>query len=361
MDTSFNLVLGISGLLCGASLGFIIQRSRFCMTAIVSNYVLLRDTRQFHTYMIAILIAIMGVFFLDYTGTVSINNSVYLRSDIHLLSSILGGLLFGIGAVMAGGCIGRILSLTGEGNLGALLALLTISLGATTVYTGALEPLRIWIYNIAVIDTDETSILTLTQLPVWQFILILLLMSSVAIYICCRNKLDRSFVFAGIGIGLLVITGWWVTGSLTVDEFSNQRPSSLTFSGPLVNASLYVTVGNDPQNLFGVMLVTGVLLGSLISSVSSGHFHITTINSDSFMRIFNGGVFMGVGAILAGGCNIGQGLTGLSTLSIQSILVVICIFTGMYAGVKWLQYKETHSSIWPIIQKYFTHGLHFSH
>jgi len=351
MDSELNIILALAGLVIGLVMGFVVQRSRFCMTAIVSNYVLLRDVRQFYTYLIAILLSIAGVLLLEYTGTVSIADSIYRSADIHWFSAILGGLMFGLGAIKAGGCIGRILTLTGEGNVGGLLALLAISLSATIVYTGVFEPLRVWVYDLAVIRTDETSMLNLSNIPLWVFLLCVLLALWMIIVSGYRKQLNFGYILVGMIIGLLVIAGWWVTGNLAMDDFSNQRPGSLTFSGPLSSMALYLTIGNEPQNFFSFMLIIGVLSGSFISAISSGHFRITQLAPDSFVRIFNGGLLMGIGAILAGGCNIGQGLTGLSTLSIESFLVVISIFTGMYAGVKWLQYTENHQSIWAGIRK----------
>ena len=344
MDNEYGLILSIAGLLMGMILGFIIQRSRFCMTAIISNYIIFNDKRHLHTYLIAILFAIGGVFILEYSEIVSIGNSIYRSPNIHWASAIMGGGLFGIGAVMAGGCIGKILTLTAEGNLGGLLALLAICLGATVVYSGVLEPVRIWIYEFGVIRTDETSLLSLSQIPSWVFIIFILFMFLNIVQLNIKNHLDKGIIITGISIGTLVIAGWWVTGSLAMDEFSTHRPNSLTFSGPLVNASLYLTVASQPQNVFGLMLVIGMLSGSFLSAISARGFHIIPPNPDSFIRVFNGGLLMGVGATVAGGCNIGQGLTGLSTLSVESILVVISIFVGMYAGVKRLQHSEKHQS-----------------
>ena len=353
MDNELNLSLAIAGLVVGVIFGFIVQRSRFCMTAIVSNFVLMRDVRQFYTYLTAVLLAIIGVFYLELSEMVSIADSAYRSGGIHWLSAISGGLVFGLGSVMAGGCIGRVLALTGEGNLGGLLALLAISLSATVMYTGAFEPIRIWLYQLAVIQTEDASILHLLNTPLWLFISFLLPVSLMLVYMSYKRRIEIKHILVGGMLGLLVIVGWWITGNVGVDEFSVRRPASLTFSGPIAKVALSLTVGNEPQGIFGFTMVIGVVFGSFMSAVSSGHFRITHPSSDSFARIFNGGLLMGVGAMLAGGCNIGQGLTGVSTLSIESILVVVAIFIGMYAGVKWLQYKEDHSSIWNGIRKQF--------
>lgn len=359
MENEYSWLLILSGLASGVTLGFIVQRSRFCMTAIVSNYVLLRDVRQLHTYFIAILLAISGVFLLEYSGIVSIMDSSYRSPNIQWFSVMFGGLIFGIGAVMAGGCIGRILTLTGEGNLSALLALLAICLSATVVYTGLLEPIRVWAYQIAVIQTDDNSIISLFNIPSWMVAISLILLCITLIRLSYKNHMDLNLLLTGLGLGLLVVVGWWVTGSLATDEFSTARPTSLTFSGPLVNASLFITVASEPKNLFGLMLVAGTVLGSFISAICSGRFRIMPLSPDSFIRVFNGGLLMGIGATMAGGCNIGQGLSGLSTLSLESILAVICIFAGMYAGIKWLQYKESHKPVWVEICEHFKYPIKY--
>lgn len=350
MDT--DTLLAISGMFIGLLFGIVVQRSRFCMTAVVSNWILMRDTRQLHVYLIAVMVAMIGTLLLEQGGLVAIGDSAYRTSSISCLSLVLGGCMFGLGAVFAGGCIGRILVLTGEGNLGALLAMLTIALGATASYTGALESFRVWTHNLAALQLHpgESSILNLLGISSRLFVLTLF---SILVWLIVRgrrNTVTLAIVITGVSIGTLVVAGWWVTGWLAMDEFSIQKPTSLTFAGPLANSALYLTNGNTPQNSFGVALFFGLVIGSLLSALLSRSFRLQAPEPSSILRILTGGFMMGVGAIMAGGCNIGQGLTGMSTLSVASILAAVAIFVGMFAGVKWLQYAEEHGSLWAFLR-----------
>jgi hypothetical protein len=46
---------------------------------------------------------------------------------------------------------------------------------------------------------------------------------------------------------------------------------------------------------------------------------------------------MGVGGILALGCTIGQGLSGMSTLALGSVIALVSIITGGVYGMKYLE------------------------
>ena len=345
-------LLAISGMAIGLLFGVVVQRSRFCMTAVVSNWILMRDTRQLHVYLIALIIAIIGTLLLEQNALVAIGDSAYRTASIPWVSVIVGGCMFGVGAVFAGGCIGRILVLTGEGNLGALLAMLTIALGATAAYTGALESFRLWAHNLETLQLTpgETSVLNVLGISSDLFLLMII---SILLWLIVRGRghaVTLTTVLTGFSIGALVVSGWWVTGWLSMDEFSLHKPTSMTFAGPLANSALYLTNGNTPQYGFGIALLLGLFAGSLLSAIASKSFRLQAPAPAGILRILTGGFMMGVGAMLAGGCNIGQGLTGLSTLSVESILAVVAIFIGMYAGVKWLQYAEEKGSLWAFLR-----------
>jgi hypothetical protein len=88
------------------------------------------------------------------------------------------------------------------------------------------------------------------------------------------------------------------------------------------------------------MFVAGILAGAFLMALKSGLFKISVQDKTVLLRASLGGLMMGVGAMLAGGCNIGQGLSGVSTLSVESILAAIFIFMGAALGVKWLEGKD---------------------
>lgn len=350
MDNEISMTLAAGGLIIGLLFGAVIQRSRYCMAAIVSNMVLMGDRRHLHAWLLTVLIAVFGVFILEASGLVDISQSIYRDGRINVAGTVFGGVLFGIGAIFAGGCIGRVLAQTGEGNLGAFLALLTIAFGATASYVGFIEPLRLWMDQLISYQssTDDASISIIANLPMWIPPTTIALLIMLYLYRQHDHGSSPRLLFAGAIVGFLVLAAWLLTGWIATDEFTESAPLSLTYSGPIASSALFLSIGNQPANLFGISLVVGTLFGSFLSAVLTHSFRLTPPDPASIGRILVGGFMMGSGAICAGGCNIGQGVSGLSTLSAESIVAVVAIFSGMYVGVKWLQYAEHAGSLWKI-------------
>lgn len=350
MENQMNLWIIFGGLFLGVLFGVVVQRSRFCMTAVVTNWVLIRDTRQLSAYGAAILVALVGTTVLEMGGWVDIAETSYRNASLDWVGAIAGGLMFGVGSVFAGGCAGRILVRTGEGDLAALLGLMAFAGAATTAFIGFLEPVRVWLIGTTALDvaSGDASLAAILGLPQWFLAFwIALIILALLIFTRNGNKNTRLMLSAAF-IGALVVAGWFITGHLAQDGFNELKPTSITFSGPLARTTLYLMANSTPASYFSIVLVSGVLLGSFLSAISSRTFHITAPDAQSVSRILSGGLLMGVGAIFAGGCNIGQGLTGVSTLSIESIIALAAIFSGMYLGVKWLQRAEETGSFWKL-------------
>ena len=136
-------------------------------------------------------------------------------------------------------------------------------------------------------------------------------------------------IAAGLAMGLFVIGGWLTTGWLAADEFNPIPVSSITFISPVAETVQYVMLSTGLSLNFGIALVAGVLAGSFSAALLSGRFELEGFTSPSHMlRSVAGAVLMGIGGALAYGCSIGQGLTGLSTLGLPSLIAV----AGMVAG-----------------------------
>ena len=104
-----NIWLVGGGLAVGAIFGFLAQHHRFCMVAATGNYLLIKDNRQLLAFIAALLAAIIGTQLLEFTNTVAIADSSYRNSQLDWFGASFGGLIFGVGAVIAGGCATRTL------------------------------------------------------------------------------------------------------------------------------------------------------------------------------------------------------------------------------------------------------------
>ena len=163
-----NMWLVAGGLGVGAVFGLLIQRFRFCMVAATGNFILIKDNRQVLAFVAAILVAISGTQILELTGTVAIADSAYRNSQLDWLGASLGGIIFGIGAVFAGGCATRTLIRSAEGSSQAIIALLAFMLFAAFAQFGFLENARINLTHLTAINlSGDAGIGSVTGLPNW--------------------------------------------------------------------------------------------------------------------------------------------------------------------------------------------------
>jgi hypothetical protein len=142
-------------------------------------------------------------------------------------------------------------------------------------------------------------------------------------------------IAAGLIIGLLVPAGWYATGFLGADDFNPIPVTSITFVAPVADTVQYVMLSTGLTMNFGVALVPGVVLGSLVTALVTRRFHLEAYTSPSHMlRSVTGAAFMGSGGAMAYGCSIGQGLTGVSTLALASFVAITGIVAGAAIGLR---------------------------
>jgi hypothetical protein len=339
---NLNLWLVGGGLFIGLLFGIVVQRTQFCMVAAVSNIVLMRDFRHAHAYFAALLVAILGTLFLETGGLVAISETGYRvpRYDWLVISG--GGLLFGFGSMLAGGCAGRTTVRAAEGNLGALVVLLAFALTAAATYFGALEPYRVWlIQNTAVeLDAGDSALSAVLGLPLWVGPAVIAVVCFIGIFFLGKARRSYGLIAAGIVVGALVVAGWYITGYLSQDDFSEHRASSITIAGPLARATVFLTIGSLPGYGFTISVLMGIVAGAFASSLVTRSFHLVIPEAQQLKHLLAGGALMGIGAICAGGCNIGAGLTGMSTGSIRALTAVVAIVSGMLLGIALLTRTE---------------------
>ena len=333
----FNLWLVGGGFAVGAIFGLLVQHHRFCMVAATGNFLLIKDNRQVLAFIAALMVAITGTQLLELTDTVAIADSSYRNSQLDWFGASVGGLIFGIGGVLAGGCATRTLIRSAEGSLHALIALLFFMLLAASAQFSFLENIRLDLtYSTAIDLSGDASIATILGLPQWLPALIIIALMLVYL-IKNWNPNAKSMVIAGAGIGALVVCSWYITGVLAQDEFDPTKPSAITVSGPLARFGYILIAAKFPALSFAISFVIGITVTVLLFSLLTGRFKFETPKMESIKSAVLGGSLMGIGGIMAYGCNVGQGLTGISTLSLESILAFSGMFFGTVLSVKWLE------------------------
>lgn len=332
---NFWLVGG--GLVIGAIFGLLVQHHRFCMVAATGNFLLIKDNRQLLAFVAALLVAISGTQLLEFTDTVAIADSSYRNSQLDWFGASLGGLIFGIGGVIAGGCATSTLVKSAEGRLQAIIALLFFMIFSAAAQFSFLETIRLDLTYATSIDlTGDASIAAILGLPQWLPATVIV--TALAFYIFRNwNPEAKRMVLAGVVIGALVVMGWYITGVLAQDEFDPTKPSGVTVSGPLARFGYILIAAKFPALSFAISFVIGIVATVFVFSIATGHFKFEAPKTGTIKLSVIGGSLMGVGAIMAYGCNVGQGLTGVSTLSFESILAFSGMFIGTALAVKLME------------------------
>jgi len=324
-------ILVWSGLAIGMAFGATGQFSGFCLNRALKDFWQSGALHKAQSFVLALSVAIIGTQTLAQFEVIDLSKSIYRGPTFSWLLVFVGGGLFGYGMMLANGCGARTLVLCAQGNLRSFVVLLCLGISAYMTLTGVFGPLRMSFSQMTMVSGGSIADLPLTAQG-WLVSLILmgLLVFSFWKLNLLRHKKD---LFAGFVVGLLIVAGWFSTGWLAFDEFEPVNLVSLTFIAPIGETIKYAMIATGMKLSFGVAAVLGVLLGSFLLAWSRRGLYLQGFSSPKEMlRYIGGGVSMGVGGSLALGCSIGQGLTGLSTLALSSVVAAAGILLGARLG-----------------------------
>ncbi len=369
--TIHHQVLGLTFLIA-VVLGAVANKTNFCTMGAVSDWVNMGDTGRLRAWLFAITVAIFGVLVLEATGLVTLPGDTfppYRTSNFSWLRYVLGGVLFGIGMTLGSGCGNKTCVRIGGGNIKSILVLVVASIAAYIMLWGDIGGegffdvvFNSWIaptsINLAAygIQSQELGAIAAgisgADAASLHYIVGGILGAALLVAVFKSTDFRGSFdnILGGLVVGLAVIAGWYITGgsmgSAWKDyaEFATEIPSrvsvqSYTFISPMGDSVRYLM---NPGKLallnFGVMALTGVIVGSFLYSIVTRKFRIEWFASGKdFLNHAVGGALMGFGGVLSMGCTIGQGVTGISTLALGSILTFVSIVFGSALTMK-IQY-----------------------
>ena len=338
--------------------GGIAQRTHFCTMGAVSDIVNMQDWTRMRQWGLAAGVAMAGFALLVFAGTIDPSQVIYASKRLAWLSAASGGFLFGLGMVLSSGCGSKTLVRLGGGSLKALVVLLVMGLAAFATIKGLTAVIR-----VATVDSVVLAMPSGSSLPDWLSAawglplpwtgLVLGLGTGAALILWAlsgRGFLQTDNLLAGLGLGLIVTAMWWVTGSLgfvaehpeTLQETflatNSGRIEALSFVAPVAHTLDWLLFFSDKnkQLSVGVVAVLGVLLGSCLCALVMKNFRWEGFGgTEDLANHLVGALLMGVGGVTAMGCTIGQGLSGLSTLSLSSFVALAAIMAGAVAGLRY--------------------------
>lgn len=319
----------VFGIITGVIFGVAAQRSAFCLRAATVEFARgvlgTRVSVWLLTFSTA-LVWVQGAQLLD----------LFESSEARMMAvtgswsgAIIGGLMFGVGMVLARGCSGRLLVLAATGNLRSVVSGLIFAVVAQMSLHGWLAPLRDWLAQLWVTPGGRNvNLLEMLHLPQETGFVLGLTTALLALYLSRKNRISgRTLVFAS-GVGFAVAVGWVLTYNLSQVSFEPQTVTSATFTGPSANTLMFFLIPN-PVLEFDVGLVPGVFLGAFLSAALSRQLKFEGFeNAGNMRRAMFGAVLMGFGGMLAGGCAIGAGVTGGSIFVATAWLALFCMWIG---------------------------------
>jgi hypothetical protein len=326
----------------------------------VADVVNMGDWTRMRMWVLAMAVAIIGFNGMVGVGWIEARHSIYAGAQLLWLSLITGGLLFGFGMVLASGCGSKSLVRLGGGNLKALVVLVVLGISAFATLKGLTAVVRVRTVDAVVLQLPRGQDLpTLAAgwigapVPLVAGVLGLALGLGLLAWVVWRPEGRTAGVWlGGVGSGAVVVAMWWLSGHLghllehplTLEETflatQTRRMEALSMVAPVGYALDWLLYFSDASKVLttGIVSVVGVLFGSALVALGTGTFRWEGFsNIEDMANHLAGATLMGIGGVTALGCTVGQGLSGISTLSLGSVLALAGIIAG---GVVALRYQS---------------------
>ena len=333
----------LSGLFAGFSLGFIGAKSRFCLLGAISDRLVMSQNDRLLFWFIASLSALSSTSLARFLNIVDLSETDYLIQPVTFFPAAVGGAIFGIGMVLATGCATKNLIRLGSGSLKSATVLMFVLFAARSTMSGQLAIIKEYLSSLITLPIAAQPVSTELLLAISTAITVILLW-----HVRKRSQQPLSYWLSAIALGLIITFGWITTdlvaytlqGSSSLFFFfpeSATIPESLSFVQSIVWWSDWLLLAK-PMDRFAVMAFFGIVLGAAFfywrtkTFIVTG-FHDTKDLGDHIL----GGILMGIGAIVSGGCSIGHGLTGFSTGSLNALIAITFIILSTIITAKYQQ------------------------
>ena len=323
-------VLLAGGVTVGFLFGAFAQRSRFCLRSAVMEFRRRQPGTKLAVWLLAFSVALAGVQGAILAGWLDVSGSRMIAATGSMSGAAIGGVLFGIGMMSARGCATRLLVLSANGNLRALLSGLVFAVSAQAAYLGLLAPMRAEMSGWWLVEGGpDREILSLLGGGPRLGLAIGLVWLAAGIIVAVRSRVSPRIWAGAIGAGLAIPAGWLFTYLVAQASFEIVPVESLTFSGPSADLLMLTVAPYEKALDFGIGIMPGVFLGSFTAAFLAGELKVEGFDRGHTMpRYIIGAVLMGFGAMLAGGCAVGAGVTGGSILAVTAWTALI----GMWGG-----------------------------
>jgi uncharacterized membrane protein YedE/YeeE len=321
-------VSALMGLFLGLVYGTFAQRSRFCLRAAAIEFVRHQYGTRLAVWLFMFSGAVVGTQALISAGALDVSHTRMLADRGSMSGALIGGALFGCGMILTRGCVSRLFVLAGQGNLRSALFALVFAATAQASLAGILSPLREALTNLWTIEAGALNAASFLHIGARGTLAIALLWLAAALFFGVRSKVPPWGWLGGLGVGLAIMSGWYITYCLSQQLFDPQPVKSMTFSGP--SARVFIFFLSSPGTIFDfdTGLIPGVFLGSFLAAAASRELKLEWFEgAPSMRRYLIGATFMGFGGMLAGGCSVGS-VSGSAIFATTAWTALLAIWAG---------------------------------
>jgi uncharacterized membrane protein YedE/YeeE len=352
-------------------LGFVASRANVCAMGAIADVVNMQHWGRMRTWLLAVAVAIVGASLLQAFGLVDLSRSIFQRPRLNWLSALVGGLTFGVGMTLAGGCANKTLIRIGGGSLRSMVVFVFLGISAYMTLRGLFGQWRVTVLDPVALDLTRFGI-TGQDLPtivaktagIDAGVALMVLAAAVAggllvfVFSDGRFRQKGDQILAGSVIGLIVTAAWYLTGhvgyaenpdtlEMTFFGTNSHAAESVSFVGPIAYTLELLLFWTDKSLgvSFGIATALGIVAGALAWALYTKRFRIEGFaNASDTWHHLVGAVLMGFGGVTALGCTFGQGITGVSTLSVGSLLTIGAILAGAVATMKYQYWREMRAA-----------------
>ena len=347
-DLPTSSLLAICGFACGCVMGGVARGARFCTFGAIEDYVLAGKTLRLRSWALAVSVATLLVSAMHSADIARLDEVFYLAPQFGWAGAIIGGLMFGFGMAMVGTCGYGVLVRMGGGDMKAVVSFLVMGLtaymtarGLTGVArVGMIEPLAsdLSAYGGQGLPHVLAPIVHIEVSDLWLPVGVAI--SALIALWCFASREFRAAprdMVAGAAIGCVIAAGFAFTGILGGDIFDPQPVVSMTYVLPPGETIVYLLTFSGATLSFGIGTIFGTLVGAFAVAYRKDELVVEAYDGRREMRRhLIGAAMMGVGGVTALGCTVGQGITGISTLSLSAPIALASILVGGIFGVHYL-------------------------
>lgn len=328
---------GVLLLVAGAGVGLLFgaaaYHSRFCLRAATAEVAEGTFGPKLAIWLVAFTAALASVQLAIFAGALDVSSARQLAATGSMSGAIIGGLMFGVGMILARGCASRLLVLSASGNLRAIVTGLVLTLTAQASLRGVLSPMRESLASLWTVPGGPARALVSPEGPMFGWIAVgCALVFGLALAFGLLQKVRISELGAAALVGLAVFLGWFATYAIASASFEVIAVQSVTFTGPSTDTLMALVNETNVPLTFGLGLVPGVFLGAMSAALLKGEARIQRFEPDTPMeRYLAGGMLMGFGSMLAGGCAVGAGMSGGAIFALTAWVAVFSMWLGAMA------------------------------